>query len=53
MISKGQSRTDNPEKLTTLGTHKHKTKTNKHTKHNTICVGHQHTQASTYNANKT
>jgi len=53
MIPKGQSRTENPEKLVTLGTHKHQTNTKNTQKHNTICVGHHYTQASTNNANKT
>jgi len=51
---KGQSRMDNPEKLTTLGTQdedKHK-KQKQHT-HNTICDGHHYTQTNTHNVNKT
>ena len=38
-IPKGQSKLDNPEKLTTQGTHAEK--------HNTICVGHHYTQTTT------
>jgi len=41
MIPNGQSKIDNPEKVTTWV---HKTKTSKTKKHNTICVGHRHTQ---------
>jgi len=43
---------DNPEKLATCNT-RHKTKTNKIKKHNTICVGHHYTQTNTNNVNKT
>ena len=41
---------NNPEKLATLGTLKHKTKTNK--KHNTTFVGHHYTQTNTNDVNK-
>ena len=49
-IPKGQSKMDNPEKLTTYRVHKTKKKKQKQ---NTICVGHHCTQASTNNVNKT
>ena len=42
-IPKGQSKTENPEKLATQGT---QDKTNLQ-KHNTICVGHNVTQTNT------
>jgi maltoporin len=44
------SRMDNLEKMASLET-KEKDKQNK--KHNTICLGHHHTQTNTNNVNKT
>ena len=46
---KGQSKTDNPEKLTTQGT-QDESKTKQ--KLNTICVGNHYTQTNTNNVNK-
>ena len=42
----GKSKKDNPENLATWGTQDDE-------KNNTICVGHNHTQTNTNNANKT
>ena len=50
---KGQSRIDNPEKLTTLGTHDTRQRQTKlKTQLNKIYVGHHFTQANTNNVNK-
>ena len=49
---KGQSRMDNPEKLTTLGTQNTRRRQTKQ-KHNTICVEHHYAQTNTNNVNKT
>jgi hypothetical protein len=50
-IPKWQSKMDNPEKLANW-VHKTKKKKTKY-KHNTICVGHNYTQANTNSVNKT
>ena len=49
---KGQSRTNNPEKLATVGTQDARRRQRKQ-KHYTICVGHHCTQTNTNNVNKT
>jgi hypothetical protein len=47
-IKNGQSR-----ETGIIGYKRHKTRTNKTKKHNTICVGHHYTPTNTNNVNKT
>ena len=44
-IPKGQSKMNNPEKLTTQGTKDTRGRKTKQ-KHNTICIGHYYTQTN-------
>ena len=51
-ISKGHSKMDNPEKLATQGTQDDDKQNKAKTKHITICVALQYTQAKKNNVNK-